>query len=1014
MATIKTASFNGEVLSASDSYSIYDARGALLYTSVVADFSLLSSLTFSLHALNGAEETGLVGGAGATTYTLKNIYIVKGAAVDDTFNVTASGFTVLASEGDDTYVMNGLSTLSYAGYSTSLTFDLNGMYVGGKVGGHQDVLTSLPGTLVLTNFDDSLAVDSVNVINAADGGGNVGLGDMLSWTNFAGGATISLQNASGDGIAHFSNFELFQGSDSDDTFSAAAGLGVTTFTIVATEGNDTYALDGQGTLTYGYYANGLVFDFNGLFVSGKVGGATDSLASLPGTLVATAYDDVVYLDSVNTIASVDGGNQSSLGDLLSWSYFSGGATISLQNASGDGVAHFQNFEGFEGSASDDTFTAAAGLGVTVFTILASEGNDTYALDGQGTLTYADYATGLLFDMDVAGAVVNGKAGGASDGLASLPGSLVLTTHNDSFFVDDDNAIGSVDAGAGIDTLNFEHVAGGATVNIGTGSANGVGSFSNFENLVGSAAADTFLVSDGRPVVSIDGAGGSDTLDFRFVAGAAHVNLDNRTATGISGTFTSIENFIGSRIGDTFTASTATGFTLLGSGGNDTYDLNGKGTLSYAGTDSPLVIDLTLGSVTGKINGGHDTLVGLAPKTIIGSDGNDVFIPATTGNETLDGGNGFDVTELSGTRASWSIINNHDGSGTAHKGAQTITLTHMEALKFSDTTVSLGFSVQDDLYGVGRSATFWQAAAGDVWVWNNHGTSSDGYTGALGVIDPSWHAVGLGDLNGDGRADVVWHNVTSGEVWYWFMNGSDIQEQGNITSAGVPVYLPAASPLANGVTWAGLGVRDFDGDGHADILWQGSDGSVYEWSMNGNAIIDQGVVGNKPADVPLDGGGTSSFSVLGYGDVNGDAKMDVVWYDEAANQVQFWFMNGHAKTVKSVSLDAAFKVQGVGDFNGDGTADLVGRAADGSVMIATTGRNVAGVGTGNIASLDFVDNLDASWTISQVNDYNGDGFADILFINTDGNVWVWEMNGTAIIGQGSAGTIDMRADWVLHT
>ena len=36
--------------------------------------------------------------------------------------------------------------------------------------------------------------------------------------------------------------------------------------------------------------------------------------------------------------------------------------------------------------------------------------------------------------------------------------------------------------------------------------------------------------------------------------------------------------------------------------------------------------------------------------------------------------------------------------------------------------------------------------------------------------PSWHAVGTGDFNGDGRSDILWQNA-DGEVAIWEMNGA---------------------------------------------------------------------------------------------------------------------------------------------------------------------------------------------------------------------------------------------------
>ena len=44
--------------------------------------------------------------------------------------------------------------------------------------------------------------------------------------------------------------------------------------------------------------------------------------------------------------------------------------------------------------------------------------------------------------------------------------------------------------------------------------------------------------------------------------------------------------------------------------------------------------------------------------------------------------------------------------------------------------------------------------------------------------PSWHAVGTGDFNGDGKADILWQN-TDGTPAMWLMDGTSVISGGNV-------------------------------------------------------------------------------------------------------------------------------------------------------------------------------------------------------------------------------------------
>ena len=46
-----------------------------------------------------------------------------------------------------------------------------------------------------------------------------------------------------------------------------------------------------------------------------------------------------------------------------------------------------------------------------------------------------------------------------------------------------------------------------------------------------------------------------------------------------------------------------------------------------------------------------------------------------------------------------------------------------------------------------------------------------------TIPLAWGIKGVGDFDGDGKADIVWRNDTTGQVAFWLMNGMAISASG---------------------------------------------------------------------------------------------------------------------------------------------------------------------------------------------------------------------------------------------
>ena len=241
--------------------------------------------------------------------------------------------------------------------------------------------------------------------------------------------------------------------------------------------------------------------------------------------------------------------------------------------------------------------------------------------------------------------------------------------------------------------------------------------------------------------------------------------------------------------------------------------------------------------------------------------------------------------------------------------------------------------------------------------NNTVPVVSGFRSALAGSNPK------SDINGDGNADVIWHNPTQGALAYWLMNGAQVSGSALLTaSAGFKL----------------LGVGDFDGNGRAELLWSGN-GSIYSSTFTGSGF-----------SMTLIGTHDVGWIAAAADDINGDGNADVIWHNPAQGRLAYWFMEGSKVSASALfTAPVGFKLLGTGDLDGNGRAELLW-SGNGSIYSSTfTGTGFTGARIGS---------HDGGWIAVAADDINGDGKADIIWHNpAQDRLAYWLMNGAQISG-----------------
>ena len=286
-----------------------------------------------------------------------------------------------------------------------------------------------------------------------------------------------------------------------------------------------------------------------------------------------------------------------------------------------------------------------------------------------------------------------------------------------------------------------------------------------------------------------------------------------------------------------------------------------------------------------------------------------------------------------------------------------------------STVGIG-----NIDGNATADIIWRATNGVVAEWKMSGASPTVVGGQQ--IPQDWKIVAIGDFNGDGRSDILWR-YRDGTLAMWLMNAD-----GTFTSSGVAQVDMAWNVIGTG--------KFFSGDARADIVWRHDNGTVVIWRMNGASVVGTYGLGQIP----------SAWSIVALGDFNGDGIADILWR-HSTGVLSEWQMNGAAtpavaSSIALGSIPMSWRVVGVGNFdaNANGRAGLLWRNDNGAVAIWNMNAS------GQIGSTAGGQTIDNNWTVAGVGDFDGGGTADILWRHMDGTLAIWFMNPNGTIASTS--------------
>lgn len=272
-----------------------------------------------------------------------------------------------------------------------------------------------------------------------------------------------------------------------------------------------------------------------------------------------------------------------------------------------------------------------------------------------------------------------------------------------------------------------------------------------------------------------------------------------------------------------------------------------------------------------------------------------------GRSIINGGYIYDVNQMAGFSsapggATWGLqaVGDFNGDGTTDllwQNDRSLAIQRIVNGAIASTEILPNYTSNRilgtaDFTGDGKDDLFWrsssQSADGSAdGLWRS-GDANARKVPSLGIgpledIPAGFQWAGTGDFNADGKDDLLFRNSGNASVGLFLLEIINSPSPPLDRSGMGSTRAYFGDPGSN---YTIVKIADFNGDRHADILWQTPDGSVAMWLMRNNEIVDgaylpKAVDGWKPIDAE---------------DYNSDGKADILWQGPDGSLVE-WLMDG---------------------------------------------------------------------------------------------------------------------------